>query len=593
MARLADLVAELKRRRVFRALLGWGIASFAILQVIEPVLHAYHLPDWTLTLVVTLLAAGFPLTVVLAWVFDLTPEGITRTAAPADGRAVSPRLVTLLVGVGAIAAAPGLVYFFLWPGAALEARKADASAAVAAGPSIAVLPFADMSATHDQEYLADGIAEEILNALAGMEGLRVSGRTSSFYFKGKTAETAEIGRKLGVATLLEGSVRKDGNRVRVTAQLVNAADGYRIWSETFDQELGGIFRVEDEIARAVVAGLQPRLVGGDGSQLRSARPTRWEAYNHYLRGRRLLARESWLTSNDEATVRGAREAFERAIALDPGYAPAHAGLAEALEAEAGWYAETPEEITRFATLELAAAQRAIDLDPTLAEGFVARSAYRLSYAWDWKGGLADAERAVALRPGDMRVAIAQSRALLAFNRTAEAVEAARRATELDPLSPAAWAELGHALGVSGAPAAGEAPARRCEELSPGSCCVHVAWSLMDQGRTEDAARQFSSCRGSTIRLEGAAITAHQLGREAEARAALDELIRKGARTDAFAIAEVYAVRGDLDPAFQWLERARAQHDSTLEHVGHSPSFKLLQGDPRWAAFLRELNVPSE
>jgi TolB-like protein len=594
----SDFVAELKRRRVIRTLLGWGIASFAVLQVYEPVMHGLHLPEWTLSFVVVILGLGFPVTAALAWTFDLKASGIERTRPLANGelptvsRSRGARLA-LPLGLGLAAAAPGFVYFFVWPGAALHAPNAQASTAVPAGPSIGVLPFADMSATHDQEYLADGIAEEILNALAGMDGLRVSGRTSSFFFKGKAAEPAEIGRKLGVATLLEGSVRKEGNRVRVTAQLVNAADGFRLWSETFDQELGGIFQVQDEIARAVVAGLQPRLLGSDTSQLRAVKPTRWEAYSLYLRGRRLLARESWLTSNGEETARGAREAFERAILLDPGFAPAHAGLAEALDAEASWVAETPGDVTRFANLELAAAQRAIDLDPTLAEGYVARSAYRLAYAWDWKGGLADAERALALRPGDMRVAIAQSRARLAFNRKAEAVEAARRATELDPLSPAAWAELAHALGVSGASAAGEAPARKCEELSPGNCCVHLAWSLMGQGRTEAAAKQFSSCQGSLIRLEGLAITSHRMGREAEALAALDELVRQGALGYAFGIAEVFAVRGELDQAFHWLERARIQHDPLLEHVGHSPSFGPLKGDARWAAFLRKMEIPAE
>ncbi len=597
MNRLQRLVAELRRRRVFRALVAWGIGSFAVIQVIEPVLHAYHLPDWPLTLVVTLLGAGFPLTAALAWVFDVGPAGITRTSADAAVGAVDAPLsgrgaTALVVGVGLLAAAPGLVWYLAWPGTRQPAVPSAAARATAGPPSIAVLPFADMSPGHDQEYLADGVAEEILNALSGLDGLRVAGRTSSFWFKGRATDPDEIGRKLGVGSFLEGSVRKDGNRVRITAELVSVADGYRIWSETFDRELTDIFRVQDEIARAVVAGLHPRLVAAAGSGPRGAKPTRWEAYSQYLLGRRLLARGSWVSFNDEASIRDARIAFERAVSLDPRYAPAHAGLAEALGDLAGDVATTPEEVTGYATLELAAAQRAIDLDPGLADGYLARGYHRLGYAWDWKGGLADMDRATALRGGDARIAIGRSRALLAFNRRSEAVEVARRATELDPLSAPAWAELSHALMVSGAMPASEAAARRCEAVAPGSCAVLVAWALMDQGKLEEAVELLRGGNGGS-HLQGLAIAYHRMGREKESQAALDELVRRMAPVSAYQIAEVHAYRDEPDAVFEWLERARIQHDEGLEHVGHNSAFRALAGDPRWTAFLARMGLPGE
>jgi hypothetical protein len=220
LAGFSDFVAELKRRRVIRALLGWGIASFAILQVYEPVMHGLHLPEWTLSFVVVALGLGFPVTVGLAWVFDLGPRGIEWTPPASSPEATWParsdrgRLALLLV-VGLAAAAPGLVYFFVWPGAALR-DAGQASPAPQSPPSVAVLPFSDLSAQKDQAYLADGIAEEILNALAHVKGLRVTGRTSSFWFKDKGAKLADMGRELGVRTILEG--REPGSDLRAAPQ---------------------------------------------------------------------------------------------------------------------------------------------------------------------------------------------------------------------------------------------------------------------------------------------------------------------------------------------------------------------------------------
>jgi len=233
-----DFVSELRRRRVIRALVVWGVVAFAVLQVYEPVMHGLHLPAWTLSFV----GIGFPVVATLAWVFDLKAGGIERTPAKTPGdapgagsRSAGIRLARLLLGLGLAAAAPGLVYFFVWPGVARQAGSVPAPAAGdRLGPSIAVLPFADMSPQKDQEYFSDGIAEEILNALAQVEGSRVVGRTSSFAFKGKNDDLAAIAEKLHAVTILEGSVRKEGNRVRITAQLVNAADGYHFWSQTFD-----------------------------------------------------------------------------------------------------------------------------------------------------------------------------------------------------------------------------------------------------------------------------------------------------------------------------------------------------------------------
>jgi len=257
---------------VIRALVGWGIFAFAVLQIYEPVMHGLHLPEWTLSVVVLTLAAGFPATVVLAWIFDLGPGGIARTAPSLDetpSLARRFRVGLLLVGLGVVVAVPGLAWY------AWQARTqpaAEVKTALSAGPSIAVLPFADLSPNHDQDYFSDGVAEEILTALSKVPGLRVPGRASSFYFKGKNAEPSEIARKLGVANLLEGSVRRSGNKLRISAEVVKASDGERLWSQTFDRELTDVFALQDEIARAVVAALSPRLLAGVAPPKRSAAP---------------------------------------------------------------------------------------------------------------------------------------------------------------------------------------------------------------------------------------------------------------------------------------------------------------------------------
>lgn len=221
-----SLIAELQRRRVFRALVGYGIAAFAVLQIIEPVMHGLHWPDEVLSYVVVALAVGFPVVVSLAWIFDVNAGRIERTEpAPASGpRGV--RLGLLLVGIGVLAAAPGVVWYFVVRG---HTRPVSSSTA-AATPSIAVLPFVNLSSDKEQEYFSDGIAEDILNALAQVDGLKVIGRTSSFSFKGKNEDLRTIGEKLGVSTVLEGSVRKARSRVRVTAQLIEAAGGSHLWS---------------------------------------------------------------------------------------------------------------------------------------------------------------------------------------------------------------------------------------------------------------------------------------------------------------------------------------------------------------------------
>jgi TolB-like protein len=244
-----SLVAELQRRRVFRALVGYGIASFAVLQITEPIMHGLHWPDVVLSYVVVALAGGFPLVVSLAWIFDVNAGRLERTGPPSPASGWrGTRLALLLVGIGLLAAAPGLVYYLF-----LRTPRAGAPSGAERAASIAVLPLVNLSRDPEQEYFADGLSEELLDLLVKVPGLHVAARTSAFSFKGKNDDVRTIAEKLNVATLLEGSVRKVGDQVRITTQLINAADGYHLWSETYDRKLTDVFAVQDEIAQAVVA----------------------------------------------------------------------------------------------------------------------------------------------------------------------------------------------------------------------------------------------------------------------------------------------------------------------------------------------------
>src|SRR6267143_4012038 len=340
-----SLFGEFKRRRVFRALIAYGIAAFAALQIVEPITHALHWPDAVLSYVVVALAAGFPIVVTVAWIFDVKAGRIER--APA-ARLRGVPLAAVLIAIGVVAAAPGLFYFFV---VRSPARTVSAPA------SIAVLPFVNMSSDKESDYFSDGITEELINALANVEGLRVTSRTSAFAFKGRNVSVRTIGEELAVATVLEGSVRREGSAVRITAQLINAADGYHLWSQTYDRELRSVFTIEDELARSIVQALRPRLVKASSPLVRQ--PTaNIEAHDLYLRGRHF-----WNKRTEQELMR-AMEASQQAIDLDPSYALAHVGLADSKSILVEYGTARPANALPKA---MAHAQKALELDGDLAE----------------------------------------------------------------------------------------------------------------------------------------------------------------------------------------------------------------------------------
>ena len=584
-ATLGDLLAEFRRRRIFRVVIGYGVFALAVLQASEPLIHGLHQPEWVLTVVIAVLALGFPVALILAWVYDLTRQGVTRTAPATGPGAVTfsrRRLAVLLVGVGLLGALPGIAWY-AWK---RHGERGGASGAPKESPSIAVLPFVDLSPGKDQEYFSDGIAEEVLNALAQVEGLKVIGRTSSFSFKGKNEDLRLIGQKLGVGTLLEGSVRKDGGRVRVTAQLVWSADGSHLWSQTFDRDLSGVFAIQEEIARAVVQALQVKVFPG-ATVARQGTTTNWEANQHYLLGR------DFLRATSPQNVRLAEAEFERAVAIDPGFALAWAGLSQAIRALDAM--DPPSGSAARRSKAAIAADRAIALAPNLADGYVARGRIRRGFQYDWAGAHDDFQRAYALAPGDGKVVAWAGSDWLALGRPDKAIPLNEKAVELDPLFGFGWNLLGRAhLHAGNAGRAREASSRALE-LAPRleEQRLTLCEALLAEHRPEEALKVAEGTEGSWVRYTCMAMARHDLGQPRESQAALDALISECGEDEAYSIATVYAWRGETDRAFEWLARACALPAPGMDWVITEPALRGLHGDPRWKELLQRLRLPWE
>jgi TolB-like protein len=460
---------------------------------------------------------------------------------------------------------------------AIDSLPGESAATPINEKSIAVLPFLDLSEKKDQEYFSDGLADELLDLLAKTAGLHVIARTSSFSFKGKSDDIPTIARKLHVANILEGSVRKSGDRLRVTTQLIRASSGEHLWSETYDREMKDVFAMQDEIAAAVVGQLKLKLA--PASQSAAGRTANVEAYTEYLLGREF-------SSHDDD--RRAIEAFRKAIALDPNYVAPYGSLA----LSEYFVAEEDGDAAGHQRAQDAAA-KAVELGPNDPNAYAARGFIRHAMNWDWAGAQADFEKAIALDPGDARFQALYSTLLAALGRMPEAIAASRKAIELDPLKAGTWANLMMFLIPSRDFAAAHEASRRALEISPGSPYVLAEIGMLQliEGKAHDA---LATARGIDIdvfRLGGTAMAEHTLGHPNESNRALDELIAKHAGDSAYQVAEAFAWRGEKDKAFEWLERAYAQRDGGMEGIKNDTLLDSLRADPRYKALQRKMNLP--
>jgi serine/threonine protein kinase/Tfp pilus assembly protein PilF len=442
-------------------------------------------------------------------------------------------------------------------------------------PSVAVLPFANRSPSPDDEYLADGMTDELINALAKVPGLHVVSRTSCFAFKGRSEDAREIGRRLQVATVLEGSIRRAGRRLRVTTQLINVADGFLLWSESFDREAEDVFAIQDEIARAISSALRGRLLDPRAEAL-VRRPTQdLEAYQLYLKGR-----QSW-NRRTEQDLQDARRAFEQALARDPAFALAHAGMADTW-ALLGFYSAVPPGDAYPRAKQ--AARQALDIDPALAEAYPAFAYSAMYYDWDWVEAEQGFRRAIELHPGYANAHQWYGNFLSVMGRAEEAIATFERALALDPLSALKYAALGWGCYFARRYQRGEEECRRGVELEPTSVVAHgwMMLNLLSLGRDADAV----AAAEETARLSGYGVSSLGLlgyaygaaGRRADARSVLERLTTISATRyiSQYDVALIHLALGHWDAAMEWLQRGHAERDHQMVFLKVDPRLDALR-----------------
>jgi TolB-like protein/DNA-binding winged helix-turn-helix (wHTH) protein/Tfp pilus assembly protein PilF len=448
--------------------------------------------------------------------------------------------------------------------------------------SIAVLPFVDMSEKKDQEYLADGMAEEIIAMLVKVPNLHVPARTSSFYFKGKSEDIPNIARKLLVTYILEGSVRKFGDRLRITAQLVRADNGYSLWAETYDRDMHDVFRVQDDIANAVVQALQITLLGGPLTRQQGGTQN-LEAYQLYLRSR------NGALQNTKPSLDAERKYLEQAVNLDPSFGLAWARMAtnSLVETENGML-PAAEGFERAKNL----AQRALQLSPDLGEPHACLSYVYRRYDWDWAAAESEVHRALDLDATNPVVLTIAGRFYDTMGHWEDAERHQRSALAHDPLSTYAMYGLGSTLYGAGRYEEAEAMYRRLLEAAPGFSWTRLdlAKTLLMEDKPEAAVAILQQEDEEEYRLSILPIALQAAGRQSKADEALNVLIAKYADSDAYFVAMTYAYRGNRDLALQWLERAYAQKDTSLVEIVGEPLFKNLATDPRFNTFLRKMKL---
>jgi TolB-like protein/Tfp pilus assembly protein PilF len=465
--------------------------------------------------------------------------------------------------------------------AAAGSGTGNAAAVAAPDKSIAVLPFVDMSEKHDQEYFSDGLSEELIDHLAHNPGLKVIARTSSFAFKGKNEDMRTIAAALGVAHLLEGSVRKAGTAMRITAQLIRASDGVHLWSQTYDRKLSDVFKVQDEIAATVASALNATLGAGPSAP---TRPVSIEAHNLVLQGL-FFSRRSTIEA-----MHAAEGYYLQALKIDPEYPAAWAELARAYSWDVQFGNSPAAEQSERAR---AAALTAIKFDPRSVESYTVLAMLASSYDFDWPAAEAALRQALTIDPHDADALRGAALIAWAHADLERTIRLLNEALEYDPLRAETRLNLGGVLYAVGRYPEAQASLHSAESIAPGELKVHFFLGLIaiKQGQRVEARTLFAAETGPWYRLAGEAILADVEGRRADADAALTVLARDYGDGSAAQLAEVYAQRGDLDSAFKWLERGYRMHDAGIRWLKADPLYAPLRHDPRYLPLLRKIRLP--
>ncbi len=576
-----SLFAELRRRNVLRAGAFYAAAAWLLVQIATQVFPFYDLPSWAVRWVIGALACGFPFWIAFAWFYEFTPDGLKRESEVEPNESITHRtgrkLDFAIIGVLAVA-----VVLLVTDRFVLHHGVNEEATIPIAEHSIAVLPFVNMSSDKEQEYFSDGITEELLNLLAKIPQLQVTARTSSFSFKGKNTAIPEIARTLHVAHVLEGSVRKAGNSVRITAQLVKAGTDTHLWSQTYDRKLDDIFAIQDEIAADVVKQLKVTLLG----TAPKARTTDPEAYALYLQavqlGRQHIA----------DAFRQSDALYRKVLAIDPRYAPAWNGLAANFSSEADQGLLSNKE--GFAQAR-EAVMKALAIDPQYAPAHASLGWISMFGDNDLAGAAQHFDRALALDPADPVVLHASASLLLLLGRLDETIALDETIVRRDPVNVTSLYNLGGAQRASGRLGASIASFRTVLSLAPGRGLAHaqIGNALLQKGDAQGALAEIEQETSESWKMIGLPMVYYGLGRKADSDDALAALIAKDEKDWSYNIAYVYAYRGEADKAFVWLDKAVEYGDPGLGETATERLFDKVHADPRWLAFLRKIGKAPE
>jgi TolB-like protein/Flp pilus assembly protein TadD len=584
---LPNFFAELQRRHVYKVGAAYAVAGWLVVQIVTQVFPIFEVSALAQRIIVLVIVAGFPITIILTWLFDITPKGIVRTddlPATGENHAMQRERVGMdrkMNYVLALLLVTAIGYFVL----DRTVLRRGSEQATSNAKSIAVLPLVNTSGDAANDYFSDGLSEELIAVLAKIPGLKIIGRSSSFLFKGKSDDSRTIGEKLGVTNLLEGSVRKQGDRVRIVAELINAADGRALWSETYDRELKDVFAVQSEIATAVTDQLKIKLLGAPAKSDAAPSNDNLAAYNALQQG------TFYFRLSTEEGTRKATEFYGEAIRLDPRYALAYAQLSAAWRQLAATWLGGAEANEAYAKARNAA-QTALSLAPDLAAAHEALGWVLMTPDLDFAAAEAEFRKAEELAPADAGPKFALSFVFAVQGRLEEAENIMRQTLALDPLGVTRYLNLARILIAGGRYDEADAALRKAIALQPAAARLHAYLTTLDVLRGNAAAAlQDAQLEPKGFWRDYALALALQIQNDrGTADAALQKLTDENAVSGPFQIATVYALRKEPDKMFEWLEHAYTEHDPGLTQLLGTPFILNYKDDLRFGAICRKLKV---
>jgi TolB-like protein/Flp pilus assembly protein TadD len=595
VVKLGSFWHELKRRNVLRAGVLYAAAAWLLVQVATQVFPFFHIHDWVIRWIVVACIIGAPFWLALAWFYELTPEGLKRESeiAPHESisRRVGRRLDYAIIGVLSVVVVVLAANALVWrKGPGLRGGD-DVASVLAKLPqqSLAVLPLDNDGGDKDEQFFSDGISEDLITALSQFAGLKVIGRNSAFQFRHSQSSPAEIAAKLGVAHLLEGSVKRDHGQVRIRVELVKAVDGSTVWSQRYTRPYRDLFKLQDEITASVAQALKAQLLEGGGAVPQSDRPPgdSLDAYAAYLRGNAFYA------GNNEADLRRAVAAYAEAIRLDPHYAAAYAQTSMVWTNLANQFLSGDESRVAFARAR-AVANIALGLDANLAIAHSARGLLLDSADYDWYGARDEYQRALQLSPQDSKAQFYLASLLATLGEVERAVDLTRQSVARDPRNVSRYDWLaGFLIGLGRLDEAQRA-IETAIAMQPDASGFHSQLAMIQTLRGNEAAALAEARLETPGPWRNIALTmAMQIGADrATADEALQALIRDDAETSAYQIAQIHALRNDAEHTFEWLDRAWANRDSGIVYLLYDPFIMRYRDDARLAAFCAKVGLPA-